>query len=127
MSARTATWRRARKIRVEALRPALDRDREHVAALKAFAEGQRLRAQNAADSRLQAIAQYEQALTFFRSDADLFNEVLTAYRIALVRANSSDFQSALDTLLSVLPLTATLGEPNAEARASSISPVVWAA
>lgn len=113
VSPRTATAAPgAYEIRVEALRPALARDREHVAALRAFAEGQRLRGQNTADSRLQAIAQYEQALTFFRSDADHFNEVLTAYRIALVRANSSDFQTALDTLLSVLPSAAALDEPN---------------
>jgi CHAT domain-containing protein len=99
------------EIHVEALRPATDTDREHVSALRAFAEGQRLRTQNTAESRLQAIAQYEQALAFFRSSGDRFNEVLTAYRIALVRANSSDFRSALDALIGVLPLTASLGEP----------------
>jgi CHAT domain-containing protein/tetratricopeptide (TPR) repeat protein len=126
VSARSATAAAGTyEIRVEALRPARDRDREHVAALKAFAEGQRLRAQNTADSRLQAIAQYEQALTFFRSDADRFNEVLTAYRIALVRANSSDFQSALDTLLSVLPSAAALGEPNMAASVLNLAGGVY--
>ncbi len=100
------------EIRVEALRPALESDREHVAALKAFADGERLRGQNTADSRAQAIGQYEHALAFFRANGDRFNEVLTTYRIALVRANSSDFEIALDALVSILPLAPTLGEPN---------------
>jgi CHAT domain-containing protein len=99
------------EIHVEALRPATDTDRAHVSALRSFAEGQRLRVQNTAESRLQAVAQYEQALVFFRSSGDRFNEVLTAYRIALVRANSSDFRLALDALIGVLPLAASLGEP----------------
>jgi CHAT domain-containing protein/tetratricopeptide (TPR) repeat protein len=110
---RTATAAQASyELRVEASRPATATDREHVAALRAFADAQRLRAQNTADSRLQAIAQYEHALAFFRASGDRFNEVLTAYRIALVRANSSDFRSALDSLLAVLPIASTLGEPN---------------
>ena len=100
------------EISVAALRPATSDDREHVAALRAFAEGQRLRGHNTGESRLQAIEQYQKALAFFRSSDDRFNEVLTAYRIAFVHASSGDFRKTLAALNEVLPLVSTLDEPN---------------
>ncbi len=122
VSARLATAPAATyELRVEALRPATNADQEHVSALRAFAEGQRLRALNTAESRIEAVAQYEQALVFFRASGDRFNEVLTAYRIGLVRANSSDFRSALGSLLAVMPLATALGEPNMTASVVNLS------
>ncbi len=100
------------EIRVAALRPATSEDSDHVAALQAFTEGQRLRAQNTAQSRQQAIEQYQKAFAFFQATGDRFNEVLTAYRIAFVYANSSDFRKTLETLNEVLPLLPSLNDPN---------------
>lgn len=100
------------EIRVEAMRPTVLKDRDHVAALQAFMEGQRLRAQNTAESRTAAVQQYEKALGFFRSSGDRFNEVLTAYRIAYVYANSSDFRKALEYLINNLSLAQAIDEPN---------------
>ena len=109
------------EIRVAALRPATTEDRDHVAALQAFAEGQRLRAQNTAQSRVLAIEQYEKALSFFRSSGDRFNQVLTSYRIAFVYANSSDFRKTLETLDEGLPLLSSLNEPNMMATVENLA------
>ncbi len=100
------------EIRVVSLRDSTPEDRDRVAALQAFAEGQRLRALNTAESRQRAIDQYQKALAFFRSNGDRFNEVLSAYRIAFVHANSSDFRRTLASLNEVLPLVSSLNEPN---------------
>jgi CHAT domain-containing protein/tetratricopeptide (TPR) repeat protein len=103
------------EIRVVALRSATADDRNHVAALQAFAEGQRLRTQNTAESRLRAIEQYQKSLAFFRSTGDRFNEVLTAYRIAFVYANSSDFRKTLEYLNAVVPFAASIDDANMSA------------
>jgi len=116
ISPRTATASAAQyEIRVVTLRSATAEDRNHVAALQAFAEGQRLRGQNTADSRRQAIEQYQKALAFFRLTGDRFNEVLTVYRIAFVYASSSDFRKTLESLTEVGEIARSIDDPNMSA------------
>lgn len=92
------------EIRMSALREATQTDSEHVAADRAFNEGQNLRSQRSAASLQAAVEKYEQALPFYTSAKDLYRQALTLHVIGTVYTFSSKFQKALTFFGQALPL-----------------------
>jgi CHAT domain-containing protein len=109
------------EIAIIAQREATSKDQEHVSAERAFAEGQRLRSQRTAPSRQAAIKNFELALPYFQSVADLDRQALTLLAISFAFADSSEFREALDNLRQVLPLTRALGNQNLEGAALNLT------
>ncbi len=91
------------------------RERELLAAARAFEEGQKLRAQRTADSRQAAIKKYEQALMHFGAVGDKYWQGLTLYRIGSTHAQSSDFPKALARFQQALGLFQDIGDQRREA------------
>jgi CHAT domain-containing protein/tetratricopeptide (TPR) repeat protein len=87
-----------------ALREATPTDKEHVAADKAFWEGNRLRLQRTAISSRNAIEKYKQALPFFQSSGDHYRQALTLTVISAVYAGLGEFQRSLEYNEQALPL-----------------------
>jgi len=85
------------EINIVALRDATPEDKDHVAADRAFGEGNKLRVQRTAVSSRAAIEKYQQALTFFRSSGNLYRQALTLRLISAVNAGLGEFQRSLES------------------------------
>jgi tetratricopeptide (TPR) repeat protein len=92
------------EISIVALRETTATDREHVAAEKAFWEGEKLRSQRTAISNLSAIEAYKQALPFLESSGDSYRHALTLQMIGARYAELGEFQRALEYYEQALPL-----------------------
>ena len=103
------------KIRIVALREATAIDKGHAAALTAFEEGRKLRAQPNADAKRAAIAKYEQALPLFHAAGDAYREGMTWQMTGVVYYPLNEFRKALDCFNHAVELARSLGDRRFEA------------
>ncbi|HEX8815972.1 MAG TPA: CHAT domain-containing tetratricopeptide repeat protein [Terriglobales bacterium] len=83
------------ELKIVSLHPATTGDRTHAAAEQAMANGVKLLNANTAESRAQAIENFQSAARFFESDGEPDREALALYSMAFTYANSSEFRKAL--------------------------------
>jgi len=103
------------EIKVLALGTASPADLNLIMAARAFETGQTLRSQRTAPSRIAAIMNYEQALTFFLAAGNLYWQALTLNTIGSTYAQSSEFPKALNAFGRALPLFQAAGDKRREA------------
>lgn len=104
------------KLTVAELRDATARDRSRVAAQQAFAEGIRLQAQPATDSRHKAIEKYQESVPLWHSAGDLQSEAIALYNIGNLYDGLGEYPKAIDFLNQALPLMRAAGNRQGEAR-----------
>jgi CHAT domain-containing protein len=101
-------------VRVVALRPATDKDVQHVAANRAVEQGQDLLGQGDAKSLQKAAELFQEAAAFYRSSGHQYDEALTLFSWGLVEAQLGHFRSALASYESCLPLFHQLADKQME-------------
>ena len=79
-------------------------DRSRVAAQRAFAEGERLRAQGAAESLRKSIEKYQEALTHWRAAGARQEEAATLHNLGVVAYSLGEMRQAIDHLSQALTL-----------------------
>ncbi len=105
------------EIRVDALRPATQEDKDRVAAQLAFYEGVQASREATADSRRKALARFDEALNRWRALADRSGEAQALHAIGRTYGMSGESEKALVFLNQALTLWRELGERQAEASA----------
>jgi CHAT domain-containing protein/tetratricopeptide (TPR) repeat protein len=106
------------ELKAIALRDAMQNDRDHVVAQRAFEEAhQKLRPQRTAPSRRAAIEKYQIALQFFQTSGDRYWQALTLYSIGATLMELGEFRKALEYLNPSVPIFQTLGSKSREAAA----------
>jgi CHAT domain-containing protein/tetratricopeptide (TPR) repeat protein len=120
------------EIQLEAVRPPRPDDEKRLAAERKFSEGRRRQLLDTEDSRRDAIASYEDALTLWKELGDVFEEANTlhfigqtyktsgrnyflkaveSYRQALARRGAGDRQAEAYTLLGLAEVYRDLNDP----------------
>ena len=102
-------------IHVVALREPTAIDKGHAAALVAFEEGTKLRAQQNAASKRAAIEKYEQALTLFRAAGDKYRAGMTLQSMGAAYYPLNDFRKAIDCFNQAVSLAHELKDKRFEA------------
>ena len=103
------------EIKIVALREATAADRQHVAAQRAFDEGQKLRSQPAAEAKRAAIAKYQEAAPLFQAAGDTYRQMLALQTTGTAYAQLSEFRPALRFFEDALALAQKLGDERAQA------------
>src|SRR6185503_4897817 len=85
------------EINIVALHDATPEDKDHVAADRAFWEGNKLRLQRTAVSSRAAIEKFRQALPFFHSSGNRYRQALTLTLISATYAGLGEFQKSLES------------------------------
>ena len=98
------------RIQIVALREATATDKGHAAALLAFDEGRKLRAQPNADAKRAAIAKFEQALPLFRAAGDTYREGMTWQSIGVAYYPLNEFRKALECFNQAVTLARSIGD-----------------
>jgi CHAT domain-containing protein/tetratricopeptide (TPR) repeat protein len=104
------------EIKIEALRQAVAKDYDRVAAERTFLEAEQLRVQGTAESLRKAIDKYEETLPLQRKLEDRLGEATTLNLIGVRYWDLGDNQKALAYYGQALPLFRALGKPKEEAR-----------
>ncbi len=103
------------QIKIVALRDATATDKQHVAAQRAFDEGQKLRSQPAADAKRAAIVKYQEAVPLFQAAGDTYREMLALQTTGTAHAQLGDFRPALRFFEDALSLAQKLGDERSQA------------
>lgn len=103
--------------RIEEIRAATEQDRTRIPALRAFTEGELLRAEGTAGSERRAIEKYEVALSGFRAAGDHNGEVMILKSIAAAHLDLGETQKAFDYHDRILAFFQGAGDRDGEASA----------
>ncbi|MHA2643042.1 MAG: tetratricopeptide repeat protein, partial [bacterium JZ-2024 1] len=104
------------EIRIEELRQADEQDRTRVAAQRALAQAELLRAQGTAESLRQAIAKYEEAARLFQALGDRRQAAMCFFVVGASFISLGEYRNALDSFLRALPLFQALRDRQNEGR-----------
>ncbi len=102
-------------VRIEELRPAIETDRTRVAAERAYAEAERLRAQQTADSLRQAVAKYEEASRLYHAVGEREKEVVCLVWVGVLSSQLGDVRKGLEYFSQALPIFRAVGDRAREA------------
>jgi tetratricopeptide (TPR) repeat protein len=102
-------------VRMEELRPAAERDRTRIAAERAFAEAELLRAQQRADSLRQAVVKYEEAARLYHTLGERAKEAVCLLGAGAFSHHLGDLRKALEYYGQALPIFQALGNRAMEA------------
>lgn len=83
------------QISIKELRPATPQDANRLAAERAVAEGERLRARGTADSLRQAITQFDLAIKLWRGLQERYEEAVALYGIGWSHSTLGEYQQAI--------------------------------
>jgi CHAT domain-containing protein/Tfp pilus assembly protein PilF len=97
-------------VRMEELRPATERDRTRIAAERAFAEAELLRAQQRADSLRQAVVKYEEAARLYRTLGERGKEAVCLLGAGAFSHHLGDLRKALEYYGQALPIFQVVGD-----------------
>ncbi len=103
------------EIKVVDVREATAKDKDFVAAERAFEQGQKLRRQRTAASLREAIEKFKQALGFFESNEARNRQAMTLYILAIAYYNSGEIQNGVAHFKRALPLFQAEGDRKQEA------------
>ena len=112
---------------VTALRPAIARDRDLVAAEKAFREAEEIRKEGTADARRKAIEKYEQSLALYRAAENGLREAQSHIKIGELHYSLSDLAKAQESFQKAIPVARESGNRQEEANALGNVGVVYLA
>jgi CHAT domain-containing protein/Tfp pilus assembly protein PilF len=98
------------EIRIEALRPPTQADRDQAAAEKLYSDADQLRSQPGVESRRKALEKYEQALPLFLTVNDLASARACYFLAGFIYHSLSELQKALDYYGRALVLSKQLGD-----------------
>ncbi|HZS03968.1 MAG TPA: CHAT domain-containing protein [Blastocatellia bacterium] len=102
------------EVATQAIRLPTAQDRKWIAAQSAYAEGQRLRMQGAAESRLNSVEKYQEAILNWRAAGDRIMEAHALFCIGRAWQRSGQSQKALDSFGQALQLQRSAGERREE-------------
>ena len=105
------------RLRVSAVRPADDRDRSRAAALRAFAEGERLTLQRSGSGYRGAIAEYQRSAQQWHLAGDRAEEAMALFRLGYAYGATSQYPQAIDANLRSAALRHDLGDERSEGTA----------
>ena len=108
------------ELKIVALHPATAADVDHAAAEQSMGKGLPLLDANTAESRANAIRDFQSALQFFQADGERDRQALALYSIAFAYANSGEFRNALSYLPQALQIFQELHDANMEATTLSL-------
>jgi len=97
--------------------PATERQRERVAAARAFAQGTELNRQDTRQAMLQALDHFSRALAHWRAAEDRVEAAKALYTSGLTYIEIGDQKEALEYSTQALALAQAANDPRAEARA----------
>lgn len=103
------------RIKILALRDATSVDKGHATAQSLFDEARKLRAQQTAASRREAIEKCQQALPLFKAAGDTYRQALTHLAIGIAYYPLNEYRKALDQFNQTLALAQQLGDRRLEA------------
>jgi CHAT domain-containing protein len=103
------------EVKIVALRAATPVDVNHAAAEQSFSKGMALLGPNTAESRANAIADFQSALPFFQADGERDRQALALYSIAYTYVNAGEVRKASSYLPQALQLFRELHDANMEA------------
>ena len=103
-------------LKIEELREATEKDRSFVAAGQAYMEGERLRAQPAAESLRNALEKYKEAASLYRIAGDRAGEAVAINQMADAYSRFSDHRKAIDYYDQAISLYHDLGNRTGEAK-----------
>jgi tetratricopeptide (TPR) repeat protein len=112
------------RVRIDELRPARD-DRTRVAAQKLFAEGRAFENKGSIEAYARAMANFEQALSIWRTLHDTWHEALALNAIGDLDLATGKVQAALASLNEALPLWQTSGDASGEAGTLDLLGIVY--
>ena len=98
------------QIKIVALRAATAVDKGHAAALTAFDEGNKLRAQRNAAANRSAIEKYQQAVPLFHAAGDSYREAMTWQLLGVAYYPLNEFRKALDCFNHAVELARSVGD-----------------
>ncbi len=113
------------ELSIEELRAATPQDESGIAAERALAEGDRLRAQRNAESLRNALAKYEEALSLYQSAGNGQGRAITLVGIGKVYIRLGQGQKALGYLIEALSLSQSLNDIDVESQVSLSLGVVY--
>jgi len=113
------------EVKIEALRAATEQDRKWIVAQLAYAEGGRLRAQQTAETRRQAIQRFEEAARQWRAIGDRLMVAHSLYYLSSCYRFLGQQQQALTHLNQALQLLRDAGERREEAPALTSLGIVY--
>ncbi len=103
------------EIRIEALRPATQPDRDQAAAEKLYWDAEELRSQRSAESDRKALEKYNLAIPIFRALNDQTFEYYSSSMAAFIYHSSGELERALEYYNQALALCRTLNNRSHEA------------
>ena len=103
------------EVRLMEMRPATARERNLVAAQRAYAEGDRARSQGTKESRREAIGKYEEARALFSTAGDRFGEANALHNMGYMYVTLGESQRGLDYYRQALALRRAAGDRSGEA------------
>lgn len=105
------------QLEVTEQREATEQDRIRFKAELTSAEGARLKSENTAQSRRDAILKYEEARVLWHQAGDLGAEAATLVTIGRINISLAQYQKALDVLNQALAISRPIGDKQGEADA----------
>lgn len=113
------------QIKLEELRAATSRDRDLIAAERAYLEGEQFRAQGTAESRAKGLKKYQEALSLWQTLGDQRKEALTLHMIGESYRQSGEIQKALGYFSQAVSLRRAIGDRQGEAESLYNTGVVY--
>jgi CHAT domain-containing protein/Tfp pilus assembly protein PilF len=113
------------EIKPYTLREATDADRQHAAAEKLFAEGQKLRASQNAAERLAAVEKYEQAIPLYRAAGETYRPALARLAVGFSYFRVDQPRQALENFNETVSLARALEDRRLEASAENFLGLIY--
>jgi len=107
------------EVKPYALRDATDADRQHAAAEKLFAEGEKLRLSQNATERRASVEKYEQAVPLYRAAGETYRVTLSRLSVGFAYARVDEPRRALEHFCEALALARALKDRRLEAAAET--------
>ena len=107
------------------VREVTDADRQHVAAERLFAEGQKLRASQNAAERLAAVEKYEQAIPLYRAAGETYRPALARLAVGFSYFRVDQPRKALEHFNETLSLARALEDRRLEAAAENFLGLIY--
>ena len=102
-------------LKVEALRPPREQDRQRVMALQTYLEARRLYKQGTAEAWQQAASKYEEALRLFRQTGERAKEIYALTELGRIDLQLGENQKGIEVYTQLLPLVRTAQDKLTEA------------
>jgi CHAT domain-containing protein/Tfp pilus assembly protein PilF len=102
-------------VKIEELRAATTRDKDRIAAQKAYTDGKALRNRRTAESQRRAIEKYQEALSLWVTLDDRRMEAYSLNEMGLIYGDIGEYQKALDSYAGAHAIYKLIDDPRSQA------------